>query len=272
MYEVAIAILLVLTFAIGVFNGVFSSMFGIGGALLAIPLMKLVLGMDPKMAIGTSLFLVIPTTLSGMLIYRKNEKIAVKTGIICGFAGMPTAVLGAYIGYLTEGKYLMLMFCGVLFVLSITMLLHKEKSKENNETVEKTENSKAEKKIDFEYVAKTCIIGALVGFLSGILGLGGGFLLTPAFLLVLGLSLHQAIGTSLLAIAIYAIPGAAAKLLLHQTADYRIVLVIMAGSLIGPFIGSRICLNADPHKMQKKISLFLAFMALYLAATEMGII
>ncbi|MDD5503445.1 MAG: sulfite exporter TauE/SafE family protein, partial [Candidatus Thermoplasmatota archaeon] len=193
-----LALTIIIGILIGLFTGVCSGLFGIGGGLVSIPLMHVVLGIPGEVAIGTSLFLIIPTTLSGALVYSKKKMVDAKTGLICGVAGIPTAMLGAYLSNILSGKILMLTFSALLIGIGIKMLLQKKKSAGNGEA----------HKIDAKYVAIASVIGASVGFISGLLGIGGGFLLIPAFLMILGLSMHEAIGTSLLSIAIYGIPGA----------------------------------------------------------------
>lgn len=251
---------IILGILIGLFTGICSGLFGIGGGLVSIPLMHVVLGIPGEVAIGTSLFLIIPTTMSGAFVYHKKKMMDVKTGAICGVAGIPTAMLGAYVSSFLSGKILMLMFSALLVGIGIKMLLHKKKPAGNAE----------ERKIDSKYIISACVIGAIVGFLSGLLGIGGGFLLTPAFLIVLGLSMHEAIGTSLLTIAIYGIPGAIMHALLGNT-DFFILALLLAGAIIGPQIGARLCICTKAETMKKLMVGFLFFMAAYLALKELGV-
>ncbi len=244
---------------IGLLAGLCSGMFGIGGGIVAVPMMRIILLMPGIMAVGTSIFMVIPTALSGVFVYARKKKIDVFTGAVCGLAGIPTVVLGAFAGNFIAGNTLMLMF-SVLPIITGIKLLQKKRG------LQASGRQKGKK-----HILLSLGIGAFAGFLSGLFGIGGGVLLVPVFVMLLDIEIHDAIGTSLMAIAIYGIPGAIAHALQGNT-DFAILIPLLAGAVVGPQISARICLCTRTDRMRIVFAIFMFFMGVYMAIRELCMI
>jgi hypothetical protein len=118
-----------------------------------------------------------------------------------------------------------------------------------------------------ESAALAGLIGLVAGSISGFLGVGGGIVLVPALTLLLGFSMHDAIGTSLLAMAIYSVPGSAGHFLLGHV-DVGLLVPIAMGSIAGAQIGARFTVKTGERKLRLLFSAFLFLVAIFMAVFE----
>ena len=115
---------------------------------------------------------------------------------------------------------------------------------------------------------KYAAIGLLAGFVSGLLGVGGGIVLVPAFTSWIGMPLRRALGTSLLVIAVLVIPGTIVHALLGNV-DWAIFLVLTLGVIPGARLGARIALGVRERTLRLAVGTFLLVVAIAYAATEL---
>jgi uncharacterized protein len=174
--------------AAGLATGFASGLLGVGGAFIMVPVQFAILnwmGVDPTIAVrvsfGTSLLVVLPTAISGAITHHRNGSVHWKAGAILGFAGATSAVLGAYITSLLPGRFLTTAFGCVTTLLAMRMLF-----------IETPEAGRSQ----LEGTSRLILCGILFGFVSGLIGVGGGGLMIPVMIHFLGFSLHEAVGTS----------------------------------------------------------------------------
>jgi uncharacterized membrane protein YfcA len=176
----------IISLAIGLTAGFFSGIFGIGGGLIMIPLMVGILKLGQHQAHGTSLVAIVFTGLSGAISYALNGSINLTAAIFLAATAMITARAGArYCNVLPEWK-LKKYFGAFLILCAILLILKPFISK-----------STADIPLYFQ-IGVFLIAGAFTGFLSGMMGVGGGTIMVPAMVLLAGFSQHLAQGTSLL--------------------------------------------------------------------------
>ncbi|AFR31236.1 sulfite exporter TauE/SafE family protein [Arthrobacter sp. Rue61a] len=184
--------------ALGLFVGIVLGVVGGGGSIIAVPALVYGLGMSPAEAIPTSLLVVGVSSLAA-LIPRLREGINWPVVLLVGAAGIPAAWGGAAVGRLLDPDILMLAFAAIMVIAGIRMLAH---------TTETEGSCSTGPNRAFRTCAPKAVgTGLLVGFLTGLLGVGGGFLITPALTLFLGLRMKQAIGSSLAIIVINSAAG-----------------------------------------------------------------
>ena len=116
---------IILLLCIGLVAGVLSSMLGVGGGIILVPILILLLKLDPHQAIGTSLAIIIPTVLVGAYTHYRLENVNVQLAIIIAIGAVVGAVLGAHIGEALPSLYLKKIFGVVLFIIAIKMMLGK---------------------------------------------------------------------------------------------------------------------------------------------------
>lgn len=172
----------------GIIAGLLSGMLGIGGCSIMVPVqywMLILSGVDStiatRVAFCTSLAVTLPTVLSGAYGHTKRKAVNWKGAIPVGIAGIFGAMLGAGLGSTLPGEILRLVFVAVVILSAIRMVWN----------IKETEEPLIKDGIGC-YIA----IGLFVGFMSGLGGLGGGVILIPIFVFILGYSIHKAIGTS----------------------------------------------------------------------------
>ncbi|KZX15017.1 hypothetical protein MBCUT_18190 [Methanobrevibacter cuticularis] len=197
---------IILLMFIGVFAGISSGLLGVGGGFLMVPLQFFLLtstGIDTDLALrislGTSLAIIIPTSLAGAYTHQNRLKKIIKPGIILGIFGMLGGVLGGITSSLLPAAILQSILGIFLALISIYMVANKDSEKQSS-------------KLKFSMVIGA-ILGVSIGFSSGLLGIGGGILLVPALIFFLGFSIKESIGISSIFIFLTAIGGTASYIL-----------------------------------------------------------
>jgi len=252
---------------VGVVAGLLSGSFGIGGGMVATPLNRMWLGLDPYMAIGTALMLVAPTAISGASRYIKEgiySKFLARTCLVPAFFG---TVVGSLVCRHVNGHVLMVIVAlliflsGLDFATGLIASLIGKFTKEDGKVKIKSLPPVGKR----TYIA--ALVGLLTGFLSGLVGLGGGFILVPAFVYIFGASIKEAIGTSLLTVAAVAIPGA----VVHGIQDhihFSVALAMVIGSIPGARIGASIALRLKDATLKRSFGVLLLTVAVVFAAKE----
>ncbi|MDO5861159.1 sulfite exporter TauE/SafE family protein, partial [Methanobrevibacter sp.] len=185
---------------IGICAGFASGLLGVGGGFLIVPLQYFLLkyiGVEPDLAmlisLGTSLAIIIPTSLSGAYRHTRSMDGIIQPGIRLGIFGIIGGAIGGFVASGLPSRILEIIFGCLLLFITVKNIIDINKERE-------------EAKIPFNLVS-TAIIGLLVGFSSGLLGVGGGVFLIAILTSLLGFSLIEAIGTSSIFICLTAIGG-----------------------------------------------------------------
>lgn len=256
---------------IGICAGFASGLLGVGGGFLIVPLQYFLLkyiGVEPDLAIlislGTSLAIIIPTALSGAYRHTREMNGIIKPGIRLGIFGIIGGAIGGFVASGLPSRILEIIFgCLLLFVVVKNII---DLNKERNEA-----------KIPFNLVT-TSIIGILVGFSSGLLGVGGGVFLIAILTSLLGFSMIEAIGTSSIFISLTAVGGFLSYIVSGwgvSTFPYSIGYVsIINFLLIAAFSVPLASVGAKyAHKVpQKKLKIIFSIVVLYMALKMLGIV
>ena len=144
------------------------------------------MGIDPTIAIrvsfGTSLLVILPTAVSSAITHHNKQAVHWKAGVILGLTGASVAFLGAYVASRVSGGYLTSIFGGLGIILSMRMFL--------------TGTRDVSRQSSTGSMVGLIICGGIFGFVSGIIGVGGGGLMIPVMIHFLGFGMHEAVGTS----------------------------------------------------------------------------
>lgn len=297
---------------VGVGVGVLSGLLGIGGGTIMVPLFRLVFGMEPIAATATSLFTIVPTSISGMWKHAKNKTSLPRVGIVCGLAGACLSPVGVWAANVSPGWAIMGAAAVIVAYSSFTMLKKALAAPKGGAAKEgcqacdgkavgaavATNDAMAANlvatapvaaggsgvagaqaapfeapaiKLTPKYVAKVAFIGVIAGFMSGYVGVGGGFIMVPLFVSMLGIPMRLASGTSLTAVCILAIPGVIEQAVLGNI-DYMVGIAMMVGSIPGAVVGANLVKRVPERALRFTFAAFLLLMAVLLIANEASVI
>jgi hypothetical protein len=254
----------------GVGVGVLSSMFGIGGGAVMVPLLHLAFGQPAAVSSGTSLFAILPTSLSGMIARLHDGTIKFAVGIPIGVAGACLSPLGAYAASTLPGVYAMVLTS--LFVLFTAYNMFKKvwRTRPGAPAVERGAERTAPLAAaqGLRLYVPTLLLGVLVGFISGYVGLGGGFIIVPVLQWAYGFTMKQASGTSLVAVGILAIPSFITHALLGNVA-WVLGLLLIVGSVTGARLGGRLVRRVNERLLTALFGVLMVAVGVFMAVQEL---
>lgn len=248
---------LLVALALALLVGVSLGLLGGGGSILTVPILTYVIGMEPREAIASSLLIVGITSVGGLIAHAREQRVRWNVGVLFGIAGMGGAFLGGLAGGVIPGVVLMILFAIMMVVTAIAMIRGRK-----TEAAPSSETGK--KQLPLVRIVGD---GAIVGFATGLVGAGGGFLIVPALNLLGGLPIAVAVGTSLLVIVLKSFAGFAGYLLSVQI-NWPVVGAFSATALIGSFIGSRIAGIIPEQALRKGFGVFVLVMGAFVLFQE----
>jgi uncharacterized membrane protein YfcA len=250
----------VLTFAAGIGTGVMSGTFGVGGAVVSTPAIRL-LGASAAVAVGTTLPSIFPGAVSGTIQYEPQRLVDWALVAVTVPAGMVAAVLGAEVAHVLPGAGHPLMILTALLLFSSAVQLIRDRP-------DRLGAPRRPEPRGSQRVATISGIGATSGLLSGLLGIGGGVIMVPAFRALLHVPIKRAIATSLVCVGCFAIPGTITHAL-NRDIDWRFAIWLAAGVIPGARIGARVAIQAADHRLRVAYGSFLALVSVIYAAGEL---
>ncbi len=239
--------------------GLTLGLLGGGGSILTVPILVYALGVDEKSAIATSLLVVGATSTMALVAHARDRNVSWRTGLVFGLFGMGGAFGGGLIAQFIPGTFLMLLFAALMLITSVAMLKGKKKSGATQELEDDPKELP---------VLKIALEGSVVGLVTGLVGAGGGFLVVPALVLLGGLSMKRAVGTSLLVISMKSFAGFAG-FAGHVAIDYKLALGFVGAALVGTLVGVRLSRHIDGEKLRKGFAVFVLVMAVYILSKQL---
>lgn len=237
--------------AVGLVLGFLSGLFGVGGSSIATPVLRL-LGVSRLVALATPLPVTLPAALVGGYTYWRRGLVDLRAVLWTAAGGLPTVVAGSYLTSEVPGRILML---GTgLFVMAVGGRLLRGGIEPHPE--------KPSRPADVRLLLG---VGAVVGFLSGLLANGGGFLLIPAYLLLLRMEPRRAAATSLVSVALLALPGTWVHWRLGHI-DPVLMVQLGAGVLPGAWVGARVGVSLEGRRSRLLLGWFLLLFGLFFSA------
>jgi uncharacterized protein len=258
---------LLLPVAVGLVSGVLAGMFGIGGGLITTPAIRLILGAPALIALGTPLPVIIPTAISGAYGHWRHGSADIRAGIVIGLCGAPLAVLGAWLSDLLGGTVMMLLTAALLGYVAVDTVLAMRRD-EPAEALDGAVDGDAGLPRPHVPLRKLVVTGVVSGLYSGLLGLGGGFVIIPLLSRWGRVPFKLAIGTSLVAVSILAIPGTVAHAYLGHV-DWVIAAGLAIGGVPGAAIGAHLSTRSSTRSIRIGFAVLLVLAAVWLAASEL---
>ncbi|MCL2889354.1 MAG: sulfite exporter TauE/SafE family protein [Eggerthellaceae bacterium] len=285
---------------VGLAIGVFSGMLGIGGGTIMVPVFRLLFGMSALVSTATSLFTIVPTSFSGALTRIRQKTCIISLGVAAGLGGACTSPVGVWLASISPAWLIMIVAAIVIAYSAVSMFtqalqLQKEEkagrlgaedgkpAHERPAGGQAGESAEGEQDIHtmeqeiasaaFKPTRKQIAIGFVIGFAAGLasgyIGVGGGFLMIPLMIHILGTTMKESSGSSLIAMIILAIPGVVSEAFLGNI-DYMVGIAVAVGSIPGAIIGAHLVRRIPEGALRFTFSGFLLIAATLLILNELS--
>ena len=246
--------MIALAVGIGLVIGVLVGLLGGGGSILAVPALVYLADQNLQQAVATSLLVVGVTSVVAVLPRLRERQINWRIGLLFGVAGAATAFAGAAVNRLLPDELTLALFAALLVGAGIRMLQEKPATG----TACAVDGGRVNWR---RCLPRTLAGGLVVGFLTGLLGVGGGFLIIPVLVLALGLPMPTAIGTSLVVVAINSAAGFAAHAG-EATLDVPVTLAFTGAAVVTALAAGRLGARIDTDRLRR----WFAYLVLTVAA------
>lgn len=279
---------------VGLVVGVLSGLLGIGGGTMMVPVFRLGFGLEAIQATATSLFTIIPTSLSGCVTHVRNKTCIVPIGVAAGVGGALTSPVGVWLASMSPAWLIMLAAALIIGYSAFNMLrkaFKKPKAAPAQAAAARTGANVAEASaadangtpadmapvaahaessafsVERKHLFMGVAIGLTAGLASGYVGVGGGFIMVPMFLSLLSLPMKKTSGTSLIAVTILAIPGVIEQAMLGHI-DFVAGIAMAVGSIPGAVLGAQLMKRVPERALRIFFGVFLLIMAVVLVVNE----
>lgn len=247
-------------------------MTGGGGSLLAVPLLVYGLAIAPREAFGVSLAAVGATALVGVVPRIRAGQVEVGTGVLFAVAGMLGAPLGTWIAGMIPETVLLALFA-VLMLVVAWRLWNKSQAKDElfqatcetdgpRPTCQRTAEGKL--RLTSRCAMLLAVVGLITGFLSGMFGVGGGFVIVPALVLFSGMPIRKAVATSLLVIVLVSISGVASHFAAGRGISLEVTGLFVLGGVVGMSLGGLVSKRLPAPVLQKVFASGIVAVAIFI--------
>ncbi len=250
--------MLVLGVALSVLVGVAIGLLGGGGSILTVTLLVYVLALPPHEAIATSLLVVGATSVAAVVAHARAGRVAWRTGLLFGLAGMVGSFGGARVARHIPAGLLLVLFGAVMLATAVAMLRGGAASSQPASSAAARATARH---------AGLIGQGLLVGAVTGLVGAGGGFLVVPALTLLGGLPMNVAVGTSLVVVALNALAGFVGHLG-ASAIDVELTALVTGAALVGSLVGSRLAGRIPPDALRRGFGVFVIAMAVFILGQQ----
>ena len=318
---------------VGVLIGIASGLLGIGGGTVMVPIFRLAFGMSATMSTATSLFAIIPTSISGAISHVRGKTCIPALGIAAGLGGACLSPVGVWLAQLSPDWLVMLAAALIIGYSAINMFKKAFKVPRAGQPAEgadaaaspstrssgASEGSRAEARVasatarisgtgetladssatsdsssatpslassgepaasastvdesslSRKQLLQGAAIGLVAGLASGYVGVGGGFIMVPLMLSIIGIPMRKASGTSLIAVMILAIPGVIEQGIIGNI-NYLAGIAVVIGTIPGAVIGAKLVTKVPERTLRLLFGCFLIVAAVMLVLNEVGVL
>lgn len=272
---------------LGLLIGLVLGCLGGGGGVLTVPVLVYLLGQSAQAATTGSLLIVGITAAAGALARVRSRLIDWRTGLAFGVIGVPAAYVGSVLNQRVNQHVLLVAFAAITILAAIAMLINSAKQQPGSDPHrdDPGPHPDAEPRTGTTTVMARGLVGGrrqfvrtalkvsscalVVGFLTGFLGVGGGFLVTPALVITLQMPMNDAIGTSLMIIVINSAASMASRIgAIHL--DWTVVLPFIAAAVIGSVAGKRVADRFSGDSLNRAFAVLLILVAGFVATQSLG--
>jgi len=262
-----------LSLLFGSFVGFALGLTGGGGSLLAVPLLIYGLSISPREAFGISLAAVGATALIGLGQRMRVGEVELGTGVLFALAGMTGAPIGIWFAGKIPETVLLILFA--VLMLFIAWKMWRESSQEIKKisqmepsTCQREESGKL--KFTSRCALLLILVGLGTGFLSGMFGVGGGVVIVPALIMFSGMTIHRAVGTSLLVIVLISISGVLSHFVAGRGISLEVTGLFVLGGIIGLFLSNLVSKRIPGSMLQKVFAAGIVVVAIFVAGKTLA--
>ena len=272
MFGLAVLFGCMVGFALGLTGG--------GGGVFAVPLLVYGLAIAPREAVGISLASVGGTALAGVVPRLWRGEVELRTGLLFAVAGMFGAPIGSYLSTLFTETLLLVMFGCLMLIVAWRMWAKSRNPKfatgdcatgvNESDGQAKQDRSACQRDMDGAlWLTSKCapllvLVGVLTGILSGMFGVGGGFVIVPALVLFSGMEIHRAVGTSLLVIFLISISGVTSYVATGRELSLETTMQFLVGGLVGIWLGGVVAKKLNGTTLQKVFATAVVLVAIFI--------
>ena len=260
---------------VGVLIGIASGLLGIGGGTVMVPIFRLAFGMSATMSTATSLFAIIPTSISGAISHVKGKTCIPALGIAAGLGGACLSPVGVWLAQLSPDWLVMLAAALIIGYSAINMFKKAFKLRPAGQPAAGADAAAAASSDDSPLSRKQLLQGAAIGLIAGLasgyVGVGGGFIMVPLMLSIIGIPMRKASGTSLIAVMILAIPGVIEQGIIGNI-NYLAGIAVVIGTIPGAVIGAKLVTKVPERTLRLLFGCFLIVAAAMLVLNEVGVL
>lgn len=266
-------------FLVGILAGIIGGLLGTGGCALMMPVIRFGFHLDPAVAVGTTLTAVVFTASSGAYQHFKMGNVDGETAALTGYSGVLGVIIGSIVfGYLKAYSHLIDLIVGLAFLLPSVRMLYEglilaprqvRLAMADRQDARTTGTATALPMVPGSPVNKS-VLGSVIGFLTGIIGLGGGYALVPSFLYILKAPMKLAIGTSMASFIWIALVGAFFKLYQHVV-DIPTAICLGIGAVIGALYGAKLVARVKTATLKALFGAIFIYVALKYILIYFGI-
>jgi len=263
--------MMIILIVVGLAAGLLGGWIGTGGCSVMLPVLHFWLGFPASIAVGTTLFAVIFTALSGGYGHFKQKNLDKRVTLWMGGAGILGVILGSWLfTFLSSQSALLGFIIGIVFLWPAIRMgwegiigFKKSKSTSSTPAAPQSQSIKG-------HPAKLSIFGAVVGVLTGVVGLGGGYALVPGLIYLFGAAVYITMGTSLAVMVPLAVVGGSIKL--AQGYVFLGAAVLLAiGTIIGAQVGAATIKKFKPHTLKLIFGIYFLYVAIKFIGNYLGI-
>lgn len=257
--------------------GFLSGMFGVGGGFLITPLLILI-GVPSGVAVATGANQVVASSISGVLAQFKRRAVDMPMGAVLTGGGLLGSTFGGWvfnvmsklgqIDLFVQLSYVLFLGLvgGLMLIESLRALRRSDKAKVRRAHVHSWVHRmpfKMKFRTSGLYISviPPLIVGAMVGFLSAIMGVGGGFVMVPAMIYLLGMPTKVVVGTSLLQITFVTAYTTLVHAVTHHTVDMMLALLLIIGGVVGAQVGAKVGVRLKAEQLRILLSLMVLLVA-----------
>ena len=260
---------------LGVLVGVIAGMLGVGGGTVYLPVFRLAFGLSAIECTATSLFTIIPTSISGAITHIRNGTCVPKLGIALGTGGALTSWIGVRLAQISPSWAIMIAAALAIAYSAITMLRKALAMPKGTGAATGSAGIPNPELLEIpsftsRQLAMAFGIGAVAGLASGYIGLGGGVLMVPMMVSFLRMPMKLTSGTSLIAIMILALPATVVQCLLGNV-DLLVGIAVSCGAIPGAMVGARLMKRIPERTLRFAFAGLLLVGAVMLLAKEFGL-
>ncbi|MCS6838294.1 MAG: sulfite exporter TauE/SafE family protein [Bdellovibrionaceae bacterium] len=261
--------------------GISLGLIGGGGSILTVPIFVYLFGIDPMVSTAYSLFVVgVTAAVGGVQAYMKNQVDLVKGTIFAAPSFLGVYLVRAFLvpslpeqivsfgNFIVTKAILTMTVFAVLMVAASWSMIKSSQSPHSNEVKGYGNDSKAAQFSAFQRYVLIAVEGLVVGGVTGFVGAGGGFLIIPALVLLTGMPMKLAVGTSLLIIAVKSLFGFLGDVQKQPWIDWLFLLKIVGIAVMGLFVGASLKAKVDEKTLKKGFGYFVLVMGVFVLADQ----